>query len=197
MGVRPGVVGASSNTLLHWGRQSADDIFNFPRIQFMYFDWNFLVRFDRQLIIIGLFEGDKPLSKPLITWFIDEYIDDLVQDCSNSIANTNTLELLQSCTKPSICAIRSQSELMEFGVEAFKRWLIILGGRGGLCGVKGNGTESKITASEIIYPVFWGPTECLHWFQEMPRLHSNSSDNSVGSHTHVPEWNLCHIHSFH
>ena len=29
------------------------------------------------------------------------YIDDLVQDCSNSIANT--LELLQSCTKPSIC----------------------------------------------------------------------------------------------
>ena len=28
-------------------------------------------------------------------------IDDLVQDCSNSIANT--LELLQSCTKPSIC----------------------------------------------------------------------------------------------
>ena len=29
------------------------------------------------------------------------YIDDLVQDCSNSIANA--LELLQSCTKPSIC----------------------------------------------------------------------------------------------
>ena len=29
-----------------------------------------------------------------------EYIDGLVQDCSNSIANA--LELLQSCTKPSI-----------------------------------------------------------------------------------------------
>ena len=28
------------------------------------------------------------------------HIDDLVQDCSNSIANA--LELLQSCTKPSI-----------------------------------------------------------------------------------------------
>ena len=28
------------------------------------------------------------------------HLDDLVQDCSNSIANT--LELLQSCTKPSI-----------------------------------------------------------------------------------------------
>ena len=32
-----------------------------------------------------------------------EYIDDLVQDCSNSIANA--LELLQSCTKPSISSI--------------------------------------------------------------------------------------------
>ena len=29
------------------------------------------------------------------------YIDGLAQDCSNSIANA--LELLQSCTKPSIC----------------------------------------------------------------------------------------------
>ena len=29
------------------------------------------------------------------------YIDGLVQDCNNSIANA--LELLQSCTKPSIC----------------------------------------------------------------------------------------------
>ena len=31
---------------------------------------------------------------------IDWYFDGLVQDCSNSIANA--LELLQSCTKPSI-----------------------------------------------------------------------------------------------
>ena len=29
-----------------------------------------------------------------------DYIDGLVQDCSNSIANA--LELVQSCTKPSI-----------------------------------------------------------------------------------------------
>ena len=29
-----------------------------------------------------------------------DYVDGLVQDCSNPIANT--LELLQSCTKPSI-----------------------------------------------------------------------------------------------
>ena len=31
------------------------------------------------------------------------YIDGLAQDCSNSIANA--LELLQSCTKPSICSL--------------------------------------------------------------------------------------------
>ena len=30
------------------------------------------------------------------------YINGLVQDCSNSIANANALELLQSSTKPSI-----------------------------------------------------------------------------------------------
>ena len=35
-----------------------------------------------------------------IYMFIYIYIDGLVQDCSNSIANE--LELLQSCTKPSI-----------------------------------------------------------------------------------------------
>ena len=35
----------------------------------------------------------------LQTWF--EQIDDLVQYCSNSIANA--LELLQFCTKPSKC----------------------------------------------------------------------------------------------
>ena len=33
----------------------------------------------------------------------DAYFDGLVQDCSNSIANA--LELLQSCTKPSICGL--------------------------------------------------------------------------------------------
>ena len=34
------------------------------------------------------------------------YFDSLVQDCSNSIANA--LELLQSCTKPSICRYEPQ-----------------------------------------------------------------------------------------
>ena len=40
-----------------------------------------------------------------ITWDIlyTPHIDGLVQDCNNSIANA--LELLQSCTKPSICPI--------------------------------------------------------------------------------------------
>ena len=35
------------------------------------------------------------------------YIDDLVQDCSNSIANT--LELLQCCAKPLICLLAKHS----------------------------------------------------------------------------------------
>ena len=37
----------------------------------------------------------------------DPYIDGLVQDCSNSIATA--LELLQSCTKPSIYELASKS----------------------------------------------------------------------------------------
>ena len=62
--------------------------------------------------------GNKPLFEPMMAQFTDMYlslssyeannmhstgpfyIDDWVQDCSNSIANT--LELLQSYTKPSI-----------------------------------------------------------------------------------------------
>ena len=34
-------------------------------------------------------------------------IEGLVQDCSNSIANA--LELLQSCTKPSVCTLKTNS----------------------------------------------------------------------------------------
>ena len=34
-------------------------------------------------------------------WIEAVYIDGIVQDCRNSIANA--LELLQSCTKPSMC----------------------------------------------------------------------------------------------
>ena len=36
-------------------------------------------------------------------WFGEQHIDDLVQDCSNSSALA--MELLQSCTKPSISSI--------------------------------------------------------------------------------------------
>ena len=35
------------------------------------------------------------------TFHVWHYLDGLMQDCSNSIANA--LELLQSCTKPAIC----------------------------------------------------------------------------------------------
>ena len=41
--------------------------------------------------------NDKQNLRPWYDWL---YIDGLVQDCCNSIANA--LELLQSCTKPSI-----------------------------------------------------------------------------------------------
>ena len=34
--------------------------------------------------------------------FIEGHVDGLTQDCSNSIANA--LELLQSCTRPSMCS---------------------------------------------------------------------------------------------
>ena len=53
--------------------------------------------------------------------FGDEYIDGLVQDCSNSIANA--LELLQSCTNPSVCFgisqwnILSTAEYKRFGIK--------------------------------------------------------------------------------
>ena len=50
--------------------------------------------------------GNKSLTEPIMTQFTDEYIDDLVQDCSISIANA--LELLQSCTKLSIFIIRPE-----------------------------------------------------------------------------------------
>ena len=39
---------------------------------------------------------------PLMFVILGYYINGLVQNCSNSI--TNILELLQSCTKPSICS---------------------------------------------------------------------------------------------
>ena len=39
---------------------------------------------------------------------ISKYFDGLVQDCGNSIANA--LELLQSCTKPSIWSLMHSEE---------------------------------------------------------------------------------------
>ena len=45
--------------------------------------------------------GSRPLPKPLLNHWVFMHIDGLLQDCSNSIANA--LELLQSCTNPSIC----------------------------------------------------------------------------------------------
>ena len=45
--------------------------------------------------------GENDFAKNGLTHQVPEYIDGLVQDCSNSSANA--LELLQSCTKPWIC----------------------------------------------------------------------------------------------
>ena len=47
--------------------------------------------------------NDISSFKEFLKWKSDDaYLDGLVQDCSNSIANA--LDLLQSCTKPSIYA---------------------------------------------------------------------------------------------
>ena len=54
--------------------------------------------------------GNKPLLEPMLTQFTDAYVDGLVQDYSNSTANT--LELLQSCTKPSIYGALGEGELI-------------------------------------------------------------------------------------
>ena len=45
----------------------------------------------------------KPQKIPLKRMHSKMYIDGLVQDCSISIANA--LEILQSCTKPSIGSV--------------------------------------------------------------------------------------------
>ena len=65
-----------------------------------------LPRWDFQIVMKALrdqFVREIPGTKDLKFNSLgpgDAFIDDLVQDCSNSIANA--LELLQSCTKPSI-----------------------------------------------------------------------------------------------
>ena len=66
-------------------------------------------RFHRAILRLNKFDTACELQL-YIEWFrstpclfvaVYMYIDRLVQDCSNSIANS--LELLQSCIKPSIC----------------------------------------------------------------------------------------------
>ena len=42
--------------------------------------------------------------------FCEQHFDGLVQDCSNSFANA--LELLQSCTKPSICSAQVVNKIL-------------------------------------------------------------------------------------
>ena len=54
------------------------------------------------------------MGKHLYNWV---YIDSLVQDCSNSIANA--LELLQSCPKPSICGWQSNTSVIS---SLRRRW---------------------------------------------------------------------------
>ena len=60
----------------------------------------------------------KPLSEPMLIILL-AHIDGLVQDCSNSIANA--LELLQSCTKPSIYASLGLRELTLGGLVKLHR----------------------------------------------------------------------------
>ena len=50
------------------------------------------------------------MDEILIVLIVIYYIDGLVQDCSNS--NANTLEILQLCTKPAICASRLRPWVM-------------------------------------------------------------------------------------
>ena len=64
--------------------------------------------FDVSYISLNKLLNKQSVELPMIwdamtfMWHLcNEYIDGLVQDCSNSIANA--LELLQSCTKPSTC----------------------------------------------------------------------------------------------
>ena len=49
---------------------------------------------------------DKPLQQPTMAQSTDACNDGFVQDCSNSSASA--VELLQSCTEPSICVTRPQ-----------------------------------------------------------------------------------------
>ena len=57
--------------------------------------------FCRPALIICMLSNAVLFCVPYICWGHKvQYIDGLVQDCSNYIANA--LELLQSCTKPSI-----------------------------------------------------------------------------------------------
>ena len=47
-------------------------------------------------LMVKVLKADTLSLEPILTLFTDDYINDLVQDCSNCIVNM--LELLQSCT---------------------------------------------------------------------------------------------------
>ena len=55
---------------------------------------------DKQFSTKSGVPGQGEILTALVANMVIKYIDGLVQDCSNSIANA--LELLQSCTKPLI-----------------------------------------------------------------------------------------------
>ena len=66
-------------------------LFSLNIYMYMYIYWSWALKCPPK----GLHHFIKP------SLCFDKYIDGLVQDCSISIANA--LEILQSCTKPSIC----------------------------------------------------------------------------------------------
>ena len=55
--------------------------------------------------------GDKPLQESIMTQLTNTYIDGLVQERRNSIANA--LDLRLSCTNPSICFTRPKLDKLE------------------------------------------------------------------------------------
>ena len=83
--------------IMHWESESKWP-FTFAN-SFKQFSWKKVFVFQIKICIgLGHYqEGDRTNADEK-QWII-AYINDLVQDCSNSIANA--LELLQSCTKPS------------------------------------------------------------------------------------------------
>ena len=68
-------------------------------------------KFVKKSVVHKIFSGGAHIQKAKarrnVMKYTDFNIDGLVQDCSNCIANA--LELLQSCTKPSICTLNQDT----------------------------------------------------------------------------------------